>query len=140
MKILIPLFLIAFSGAGLAGSAGVPALQVALAQQARSADPGFGGFSAERGASFYRNRHGGEWSCASCHTGDPSAVGRHAVTRKAIQPLAPAANAARFADAAKTEKWFRRNCNDVLKRACTAREKGDFIAFVSSVGTAEARP
>ena len=27
----------------------------------------------------------------------------------------------RFADAAKTEKWFRRNCNDVVGRECVKR-------------------
>ena len=41
-----------------------------------------------------------------------------------IAPLAPAFNAERFTDAAKTEKWFRRNCNDVVGRECTRRREG----------------
>ena len=34
--------------------------------------------------------------------------------------------------AAKAEKWFARNCDTVLARACTAQEKGNFIAFMLS--------
>ena len=47
-----------------------------------------------------------------------------------IEPLAPAFNAERFADTAKSEKWFRRNCNDVLGRECTASEKADVLAWL----------
>ncbi|MGE3163031.1 MAG: DUF1924 domain-containing protein, partial [Burkholderiales bacterium] len=42
----------------------------------------------------------------------------------------PAANPERFTAEAKTEKWFRRNCNDVLGRACTAAEKADVLAYL----------
>ncbi|MDH4134197.1 MAG: DUF1924 domain-containing protein [Gammaproteobacteria bacterium] len=100
---------------------------------ARQEAPGFAGFSAQRGAAFYKTTHGREWSCASCHTQNPAASGRHAKTDKPITPLAPAANAKRFARADKVEKWFRRNCNDVLGRECTAREKGDVLAYLMSV-------
>jgi hypothetical protein len=41
---------------------------------------------------------------------------------------ATAANKARLADPAKVEKWFKRNCQDVLERACTAQEQGSFAA------------
>ena len=61
------------------------------------------------------------------------ADGRHVVTGKALAPLAPAGNAARFADPARTEKWFRRNCNDVLGRECTAAEKGNVLAWLVSL-------
>ena len=47
-----------------------------------------------------------------------------------IGPLAPAFNPQRFADAAKTEKWFRRNGNDVVGRECTAAEKADVLAWL----------
>jgi len=47
-----------------------------------------------------------------------------------IQPLAPAANPQRFTDVAQVEKWFKRNCGDVLKRECTAQEKGDILAWL----------
>ena len=100
---------------------------------ARAADPRFGGFSAQRGRQFFGAQHGGEWSCASCHGANPAAQGRHAKTGKAIAPLAPAANAERFSDSAAAEKWFRRNCNDVLSRACTAQEKGDVLQYLISV-------
>jgi hypothetical protein len=86
--------------------------------------------SAARGEAFFNARHGSEWTCASCHGNAPTGQGRHAKTGRAIAPLAPAANAERFADAAKAEKWFRRNCNDVLGRACTPAEKADVLAFL----------
>ncbi len=86
--------------------------------------------SAERGARFFNTSHGGEWSCASCHTERPAQAGRHAKTGKAIAPLAPAANAERFTDAAKVDKWFRRNCNDTLNRLCSAQEKADVMAWL----------
>jgi hypothetical protein len=101
--------------------------------QARAESAAFKGFSAERGGQFYRSKHGAEWSCASCHTDNPAAPGKHAKTDKEIKPMAPAANAERFADATKVDKWFKRNCGDVLNRACTAQEKGDFLTFLMSV-------
>ena len=85
---------------------------------------------AVRGQQFFDATHGKEWSCSTCHTKQPTAEGTHASTRKAITPLAPAANAKRFTDSAKTEKWFRRNCNDVLGRECTAAEKADVLAWL----------
>jgi len=101
---------------------------------ARQEVAGFAGFSAQRGAAFFKTTHGREWSCASCHTQNPATPGRHAKTDKPITPLAPAANAERFTRADKVEKWFRRNCNDVLGRACTASEKGDVLAYLMSLG------
>lgn len=86
--------------------------------------------SAERGARFFTGKQGGEWSCASCHTERPTQAGRHAKTDKSITPLAPAANAERFTDAAKVDKWFRRNCNDTLNRICSAQEKADVMAWL----------
>ena len=71
-------------------------------------------------------------SCATCHGARPLSDGKHAVTGKVISPLAPVANASRFTDAAKTEKWFKRNCNDVLGRECTPLEKGDWLTFMIS--------
>jgi hypothetical protein len=31
------------------------------------------------------------------------------------------------------EKWFKRNCGDVLGRVCTPAEKGDVIAYLNSL-------
>lgn len=97
--------------------AGLAALAVALAVSARAETPadflrtfeaaarqeqtGFAGFSATRGAAFFTSTHGREWSCAACHTRNPATEGRHAKTDKPIAPLAPAANAERFARADK---------------------------------------
>jgi len=85
---------------------------------------------AARGQEFFTTKHGHEWACASCHTDKPTVEGKHASTGKAIKPMAPAVNTDRFSDAAKTEKWFRRNCNDVVGRECTAAEKADVIAWL----------
>lgn len=116
---------------GSAVQAQTPADQLrALEAEVRSGNPTFAGFSAQRGASFFRTTQGGDWSCATCHTDDPRRGGKHTVTGKAIEPLAPATNPARFTDAAKTDKWFRRNCKDVLKRECSAQEKGDVVAYL----------
>jgi mono/diheme cytochrome c family protein len=97
---------------------------------ARRETPAYTGASASRGEQFFNARHGAEWSCASCHGAAGAAQGKHAKTGKAIAPLSPIANAERFTDAAKAEKWFKRNCNDVLGRACTSAEKGDVLAFL----------
>ena len=118
-------------GAAIAGPRELVAQYETVARQSA---PSFAGFSAARGARFFQATHGGEWSCASCHTGTPSASGRHARTGKNIAPLAPAANPDRFNDAATTEKWFRRNCNDVLGRECTPQEKGDVLTWLLSLG------
>lgn len=119
---------------GVHATAATPAeIQQALEAGARAAAPGFGGFSAERGQRFFNSTHGNEWSCASCHTARPAQPGKHAKTGKEIAPMAPAANPQRFTDAAKVEKWFKRNCNDVLGRACSAQEKGDVLAYLMSI-------
>jgi hypothetical protein len=90
--------------------------------------------AASRGEQFFTSRHGREWSCSTCHGTPPTATGKHASTGKAIGPLAPAANPGRFTDAAKADKWFRRNCNDVVGRECTAGEKADVIAWLLTLG------
>jgi hypothetical protein len=102
-------------------------------QMATAARVSGGGFSAQRGRTFFSQTHGNDWSCTSCHTANPLAPGRHVVTGKDIAPLAPAANPQRFTDPAKVEKWFARNCNDVLKRTCTAAEKGDVLEYLLSL-------
>jgi mono/diheme cytochrome c family protein len=89
--------------------------------------------AADRGQQLFTLTHGREWSCASCHGATPTATGKHANTGKPIAPLAPAFNAERFADAAKAEKWFRRNCNDVIGRECSAAEKADVLAWLMSL-------
>lgn len=89
--------------------------------------------NAAKGQTFFNAKHGGEWSCASCHGTPPTAQGKHANTGKVIAPLAPAFNAKAFTDSAKVDKWFKRNCNDVLTRECSAAEKADVLAYLNSL-------
>ena len=93
----------------------------------------------ERGRTFFTSEHGSDWKCATCHGTPPVGTGRHATTGKAIAPLAPAFNPERFTDTAKTEKWFRRNCKDVVGRECTAAEKADILAWLVSLPAPAAR-
>jgi cytochrome c553 len=97
---------------------------------------GAAGFDAERGKKVWTKEiksEGGEMlSCTTCHGADLSKDGKHHKTGKLIKPMAPSANAERFTDAKKIEKWFKRNCNDVWSRECTAQEKGDILKFLLS--------
>jgi cytochrome c553 len=100
--------------------------------EAAKTQPGFSA-DAGRGKAFASRNWGVSeklTSCTACHTENPRNPGRHVVTGKAIEPLAPAVSAERFSDPAKVEKWFKRNCKEVVGRACTPAEKADFIQFV----------
>jgi hypothetical protein len=125
---------ISLAGVAPPASAVTPAeIQQDLEAAARAGDPAFTGLSAARGERLFKTTHGNDWSCASCHTANPLATGKHARTAKSIAPLAPSANPQRFTDTAKVEKWFKRNCNDVLGRPCSAREKGDVLIYLNSL-------
>lgn len=89
--------------------------------------------SAAQGQVFFNSKQGGQWSCASCHGTPPTGDGKHASTGKAIKPLAPAFNPQVFTDSARVDKWFRRNCKDVLSRECSAAEKADVMAYLLSL-------
>jgi len=89
--------------------------------------------SPSRGEQFFNAKHGKEWSCSSCHENPPNHDTKHIVTGKVIKPLAPSANSARFTDEAKVDKWFKRNCNDVLDRDCTAQEKAEVLSWLMTV-------
>jgi len=86
-----------------------------------------------RGEQFFNTKHGKEWSCASCHENPPNHDTKHIITGKVIKPLAPSANPSRFIDDTKVEKWYKRNCNDVLGRECTAQEKADLLSWLITV-------
>ncbi len=88
---------------------------------------------AGRGQTFFTVKHGGQWACASCHGAPPTGPGRHANTGKTIDPLAPAFNPKAFTDTVRVDKWFRRNCKDVLSRECSAAEKADVLAYLASL-------
>jgi hypothetical protein len=121
------LLALALSPLGAALAATPAELAAAYASQA-GATP-----SAVRGEQFFTSRHGHDWSCSTCHGTPPMQAGKHAVTGRTIAPLAPAFAPERFTDAAKTEKWFRRNCNDVVGRECSAGEKADVLAWLMSI-------
>lgn len=86
-----------------------------------------------RGEQFFNAKHGKDWSCASCHDSLPNHETKHIVTGKVIQALSPSRNSARFSDPAKVEKWFKRNCNDVLARECSAQEKADVLSWLITI-------
>lgn len=128
--------LLLVAAAGMAAQpalAETPAQVLASIESSAKAAPGYQAFSAARGEQFFKAKHGNDWSCASCHTDNPAAIGKHAKTGKPIQPLAPSANAERFTDPAKVQKWFKRNCNDVAGRVCTPQEQGDVLAYLLTV-------
>ncbi|HEX6734344.1 MAG TPA: DUF1924 domain-containing protein [Azonexus sp.] len=100
---------------------------------AKAADPAFAGFSAERGRTLHTHSFilgkPDTPACTACHGQDPRGAGK-TPAGKAIEPVALSATPGRYADPAKVEKWFRRNCNEVLGRECTPREKGDWLTFM----------
>lgn len=133
MKYRTGLILIALAGSALATDP--QTLSQGYATQARADNPAFSGFSAKRGEELYfrKMQQGGETiSCTTCHTSDARKPGE-TKTFRSIRPLAPAINPDRFSDERKVEKWFKRNCKDVLARECSASEKGDFIAYLQTL-------
>jgi len=106
------------------------------AAEAAKTTPGFAP-SAQRGQAFFMKEWGVSQkmpNCTVCHGKNLKADGKHVVTDKRIDPISPAANPERFTSSKKTEKWFKRNCTEVIGRECTAAEKADFIQFVSHGG------
>ena len=108
-------------------------IQQAYASEATRQQPGFAA-SATRGGIFFRRQFAVSANmpaCTACHGDNPALPGRHVVTGKEIRPLAPQVNPERFADAAKVEKWFGRNCKEVVGRPCTPGEKADVMQFLA---------
>jgi hypothetical protein len=131
MKLLLILIAIVLSLDTLAAAATVDGLlQQYHAQGGKD-------FSAAAGEKLWTTPHtdaasGEARKCALCHTTNLSATGKHAVTGKAIKPLAPSANPERLTDAEKIEKWLDRNCKWTLGRTCTPQEKGDVLTMIRS--------
>lgn len=100
---------------------------------AKHIDPTSKGLSADAGKAFFNKEitiQGKQVACATCHTTNPTKLGKHKDDGKAIKPLAPSANPDRFSDLDKVEKNFEKHCLDVIGRDCTAQEKGDFINYL----------
>lgn len=95
---------------------------------------GAGPFAAKGGSELWGQSRpandGKTRSCASCHTADLRAQGKHVVTGKAIDPLAPSVNPKRLTEGRQIEKWLGRNCKWTLGRDCTPQEKGDLLSFI----------
>jgi hypothetical protein len=131
------------SAVSLAGPGEAQKLLDFYANQAKATDPAFAGFSANRGELLFGSDFSGGKpdtpSCTVCHTKDPRNVGQ-TLAGKEIDPMAVSTNPRRYTDQQKAEKWFGRNCRNVLGRECTATEKGDFITFMLTIMTASCRP
>ena len=117
-----------------ASQAGVREDQLAqYASAAKAASPGFAGFSVERGKTLHTQKFTGGKpdtpACTSCHGKDTRGTGRNP-TGKTIEAMAASVTPARYTDPAKVEKWFKRNCTEVLGRVCTPQEKGDWLTFM----------
>ena len=91
------------------------------------------GFSAARGQTLHtQNFTGGKPdtpACTSCHGKDTRGTGR-SLAGKNIEAVAVSVTPARYTDPAKVEKWFKRNCTEVLGRECTPQEKGDWLTYM----------
>jgi len=97
--------------------------------------PAFSGFSAARGKTLHTQKFAGGKAdtpaCTTCHGENTRGAGR-TLTGKTIEAVAVSVTPQRYTDPAKVEKWFKRNCNEVLGRACTAQEKGDWLSYMIS--------
>ena len=132
MKSLITLLL-----AALLPLTGIAAARDALldgyAAAAKAASPTFSGFSAARGEKLHFTRFAGGKAetpaCTACHGETARSAGR-TPAGKTIDALALSVTPTRYNDPAKVEKWFKRNCMDVLGRECTPGEKGDWLTYM----------
>ena len=110
-------------------------LLASYANAAKATAPTFSEFSAARGEKLYAAKFTGGKpdtpSCTTCHGDNPRAAG-HSPAGKAIDAVAVSATPTRYTDAAKVEKWFKRNCTEVLGRECTPLEKGDWLSYMIS--------
>ena len=134
-KTITPLLLAALLLPLASSAASRDELLAQYALSARAASPAFSGFSAARGEKLHVTKFAGGKvetpACTSCHADSPRSVGR-TPAGKSIEALAVSLNPARYTDPAKVEKWFKRNCQDVLGRECTPLEKGDWLSYMIS--------
>lgn len=129
MKVVSTVLFVAWAWSAAAGAGEVLARYSA---EAARAQPGFTP-SAARGQALFQRAWNASSSlprCATCHGEDPRRPGRHAITGKTIQAMQPALEPSRLSDPAKTEKWFRRNCREVLGRECSPGEKADVVTYL----------
>jgi hypothetical protein len=113
----------------------VAVLMKSYEDAARKADPKFSGFTAVAGKEFFfterTNGKGEKVSCTTCHTKNLKAAGKTSAG-KAIEPMAPSVNPKRLTNPKDIEKWFTRNCKQVVGRECTPVEKGNVLTFLQN--------
>ena len=125
---------------GLVAFAAVPAMAAGVVDERLAAyqAEGAGPFDAARGKvmwtqEFTHAKADKPRSCATCHTADPTAIGKHARTGKRIEPLAPSVNPERLTKEQEIRKWLMRNCKWTLGRECDAQEKGDLLTYLNAL-------
>ena len=130
-KFVLPFAAIVFISTNMAAVAGPAQDKVLQHYQAQAKSPA----SIERGKQIFTKRFGTGKpkmpSCTVCHGKTPYKTGKTRVGKK-IDPMALSRTKDRFSNLKKVEKWFRRNCKNVIGRECTAQEKSDFLAFMMS--------
>ena len=134
VKGLTALSALFFAGSVFAAS---PNAQMNAMLDGLKKEAGVQSFSAEEGkkllnAKRVHSQKKEERSCTTCHTSNPAASGKTPVG-KVIEPMSQAVNKERFTDPKKVDKWFKRNCEWVLERECTPKEKGDFITYMTTL-------
>lgn len=132
--------LIAGSLMGLLIAVSLPAMATDVVDERLKAyqAQGVESFDAERGNAMWNRYYthakaDKPRSCSSCHTDNPRAMGKHARTGKAIEPLAPSVNPKRLTEVREIEKWFLRNCKWTVGRECTPQEKGDILSYLRNL-------
>ena len=120
----------------LLGTATVTQADTIADLQAKYTGEGAGPFTAESGRVLWQseqqNSDGKPRSCGACHGSDLRLTGKHVVTGKKIEPMAPSANRQSLTEAGKIEKWFKRNCKWTLGRECSPQEKGDILSYLAT--------
>ncbi|MEZ5615387.1 MAG: DUF1924 domain-containing protein [Rhodocyclaceae bacterium] len=103
-----------------------------MAQHAAAAKAS--GFSAVRGQALHTQSFSGgkpDTPSAPVIFGKDTRSAGRALTGKTIEPVAVSVTPTRYTDPAKVEKWFKRNCTEVLGRVMRPQEKGDWLTFVT---------
>ena len=128
-----PLLLIGLANLALSNSSLAGPREDLLAQYASATK--VSQFSTGRGQELHTRAFAGGKAetpaCTSCHGKDTRGAGQ-TLTGKPIKAMAASVTATRYTDAAKVEKWFKRNCTEVLGRECTTQEKGDWLSYMLS--------
>src|SRR3984957_20486119 len=104
-RCLISIIVLACALAAAAAGESPKSLLDFYASEAKASDPGFSGFSAERGEQLFMTKFSigkqDTASCTTCHTTDPRRPGAPRAG-KDIEPMAASARPKRYTDQSKT--------------------------------------